>query len=116
MTTSINPIKEAVQAAIYFARYKEATTLEYGWAFDIIQSEITFGDRERGYGQLAAAARILADEVERLRAETKSIALSDCCEAVAVVAGKPNSTQWYVCPQCCQPCDVFYQDKNTQPL
>ena len=46
----------------------------------------------------------------------QSIALSDCCEAVAVVAGKPGSTQWYVCPQCCQPCDVYYQDKNTQPL
>ena len=69
MTTSINPIKEAVQAALYFARYKEATILEYCWALDIIESEITFGDRERGYGQLAAAARILADEVERLRAE-----------------------------------------------
>ena len=69
MTTSINPIKEAVQAALYFARYKEATTLEYCWACDIIESEITFGDRERVCPQLAAAARILADEVERLRAE-----------------------------------------------
>ena len=69
MITLINPIKEAVQAALYFARYKEATTLEYCWACDIIESEITFGDRERGYGQLAASARILADEVERLRAE-----------------------------------------------
>jgi hypothetical protein len=66
----------------------------------------------------AAAARILADEVERLRAgqQQQSIALSDCCEAIAVVAGKPNSTQWHVCPQCCQPCVVYYQDKNTQPL
>jgi hypothetical protein len=69
MTISINPIKEAVQAALYYARYKEATTLEYGWALDIIESEITFGDKERGFGQLAAAARILADEVVRLRAE-----------------------------------------------
>ena len=112
---SILPITEAVQAALYFARYKDTTTLEHCWALDIIESEITFGDRERGYGQLAAAARILADEVERLRAETKSIALSDCCEAPAVVAGKPNSTQWYACPECCQPCDVFIRETTQQP-
>ena len=66
---SILPIKEAVQAAIYFARYKGCTLSEYCWACDIIESEITFGDRERVCSQLAAAARILADEVERLRAE-----------------------------------------------
>ena len=66
---SILPIKEAVQAALYFARYKGCTLSEYCWACDIIESEITFGDRERVCSQLAAAARILADEVERLRAE-----------------------------------------------
>ena len=124
--TTPTPITEPVQAAIYFAKYKGCTLLEYCWACDIIEREITDGDRERVCSQLAAAARILADEVERLRAElntNKTIiehelntVLSDCCEAPAVVAGKPNSTQWYVCPQCCQPCDVYYQDKNTQPL
>ena len=115
---SILPITEAVQAAIYFARYKGCTISEYCWACDIIESEITFGDRERVCSQLAAAARILADEVERLRKEQQpqTITLSDCCQAPAVVAGKPNSTQWYACPECCQPCDVYYQDKNTQPL
>ena len=116
MITSINPIEEAVQAALYFARYKESTTLEYCWALDIIESEITFGDKERVCPQLAASARILADEVVRLRAEqqSQSIALSDCCEATAVVAGKPGSTQWHVCTKCCQTCVVFYQDNNTQ--
>ena len=114
--TTPTPIKEAVQAALYFARYKESTLSEYCWACDIIEREITDGDRERVCSQLAAAARILADEVERLRAEPQTIALSECCEAVAVVAGKPGSTQWHVCPECCQPCDVIYRDTNTQPL
>ena len=119
---SILPIKEAVQAALYFARYKESTLSEYCWSCDQMERELTDQDKDRVSPQLAAAARILADEVERLRAElntNKTIilntVLSDCCEAPAVVAGKPNSTQWYVCPQCCQPCDVYYQDKNTQP-
>ena len=111
--TTPTPITEAVQAAIYFARHKGCTLLEYCWACDIIEREITDGDRERVCLQLAAAARILADEVERLRAETKSIALSDCCEAPAVVAGKPGSTQWHVCPECCQPCDVFIRTTTT---
>ena len=115
-TTMTTPITEPVQAAIYFARYKGCTLLEYCWACDIIEREITDGDRERVCSQLAAAARILADEVERLRAEPQTIALSECCEAVAVVAGKPGSTQWHVCPECCQPCDVIYRDTNTQPL
>jgi len=169
MITSINPIKEAVQAALYFARYKGCTISEYCWACDIIESEITFGDRERVSPQLAAAARILADEVERLRKELstqskydetveariqetnwnaamlehenislrarldeariladeverlragqqqQSIAFSDCCEARAVVAGKPGSTQWYACPECCQPCDVFIRTTTQQP-
>ena len=113
---SILPITEAVQAALYFARYKESTLSEYCWSCDKMERELTDQDKDRVSPQLAAAARILADEVERLRAEPQSVALSECCEAPAVVAGKPNSTQWYVCPECCQPCDVYYQDKNTQPL
>ena len=113
--TTPTPIKEAVQAALYFARYKESTLSEYCWACDIIEREITDGDRERVCSQLAAAARILADEVERLRAGQSRIALSDCCEATAVVAGKPGSTQWHVCPECCQPCDVFIRTTTQQP-
>jgi hypothetical protein len=42
------------------------------------------------------------------QAQPQTIALSECCEAPAVVKGKPNSTQWHVCPQCCQPCDVYF--------
>ena len=122
MSTSIT---DAVLAALIYVRNDYEDVEQYDPACHKMQSEILNKDRGRGAPQLAAAARILADEVERLRAElntNKTIiehelntALSDCCEAPAVVAGKPNSTQWYVCPQCCQPCDVFYQDKNTQP-
>ena len=66
---SILPIKEAVQAAIYFARYKGCTLSEYCWACDKMERELTDQDKDRVSPQLAAAARILADEVERLRAE-----------------------------------------------
>ena len=75
MTTSINPIKDTVQAAfsvhaaLFFAKYKKSTLSEYCWACDIIEREMTEEDKERACSQLAAAARILADEVERLRAE-----------------------------------------------
>jgi hypothetical protein len=108
-------IAEPVQAALYFARYKESTLSEYCWSCDKMERELTDQDKDRVSPQLAAAARILADEVERLRKEQQqqSIALSDCCEAPAVVAGKPNSTQWYACPQCCQPCDVFIRTTTT---
>ena len=116
MTTS-TPITESVQAALIYVRNDYANAEQYDPACHKMQSEILNKDRGRGAPQLAAAARILADEVERLRAEKQpqSIALSDCCEATAVVAGKPNSTQWYVCPQCCQPCDVFIRTTIQQP-
>ena len=66
---SILPIKDAVQAALYFARYKESTLSEYCWSCDQMERELTDQDKDRVSPQLAAAARILADEVERLRAE-----------------------------------------------
>ncbi len=49
-------------------------------------------------------------------AQQQTIVLSDCCEAPAVVAGKPGSTQWYACPDCYDPCDVFIKTtKQPQP-
>ena len=66
--TSI-PIKEAVQAALYFAKFKESNLSEYCWASDKMEGEVTEQDELRGHAQLAAAARILAEEVERLRGE-----------------------------------------------
>jgi hypothetical protein len=42
------------------------------------------------------------------QAQPQTIARSECCEVPAVTAGKPNSTQWHVCPHCCQPCDVYF--------
>ena len=111
------PITEAVLAALVYVRNNYDEGGQWDLACDKMQNEILNKDRGRGAPQLAAAARILADEVERLRAQpqTQSVALSDCCEAPAVVAGKPNSTQWYVCPQCCQPCDVFIRGTTQQP-
>jgi hypothetical protein len=65
----MTPISETVQAALYFAKYKESNLSQFCWACDIIEREITDQDREQVCSQLAAAARILAAEVERLRAE-----------------------------------------------
>ena len=69
--TSI-PIKEAVQAALYFAKYKESNLSEYCWSSDKMENEVTEQDKLRGHAQLAAAARILAAEVERLTKELQS--------------------------------------------
>ena len=111
------PITDAVQAALYYAKPHDLTIDELDFAYDQMAKHLTDYDRERVCPQLAASARILADEVVRLREEqqSQSIAFSDCCEALAVVAGKPGSTQWYVCPECCQPCDVFIRTITQQP-
>jgi hypothetical protein len=69
--TSI-PIKEAVQAAIYFAKYRNSNLSEYCWSCDKMEREVTEQDELRGHAQLAAAARILAAEVERLTKELQS--------------------------------------------
>ena len=69
MITSINPIEEAVQAAIFYAKFTDSNLSEYCWACDKIQREINDVDRDQVCPQLAASARILADEVMRLRAE-----------------------------------------------
>ena len=115
--TMNTPITDAVQAAIIFAQPVPDDLNKFCRALDRLAVELTDQDKERGNPNLAAAARILADEVVRLRKElntNKTIiehelntVLSYCCEAKAVVAGKPGSTQWYVCPECCEPCEVF---------
>jgi len=48
------------------------------------------------------------------QAQPQIIAVSDCCQAPVVVAGKPGSTQFYACPKCCNICDVFIRT-ITQP-
>ena len=115
MITSINPIEEAVQAALWWAKPDTATIGQWEFACHKMIDEVIDRDRDRGFSQLAAAARILADEVVRLREkqQPQNITISYCCEAPAVVAGKPGSTQWYVCPECCEPCDVFKTTTTT---
>jgi hypothetical protein len=48
------------------------------------------------------------------QAQTQSIALSDCCDAPAVLEGKPGSTQWYACSDCCNLTHVLIRT-TTQP-
>ena len=68
MTISF-PIPDAVQAAIFYAKFTDTNLSEYCWACDKIQREINDVDSDQVCPRLAAAARILADEVVRLRAE-----------------------------------------------
>jgi len=68
-STTMTPISDIVQAAIYYAKHTESNLSQFCWACDIIEAEITEQDREQVCSQLAAAARILAAEVERLRGE-----------------------------------------------
>ena len=69
MSISINPIKEAVKGALYYAKPHDLTIDELDFAYDQMAKHLIDYDRERVCPQLAAAARILADEVVRLRAE-----------------------------------------------
>ena len=68
MTTS-TPITESVLAALLYVRNNYEEAEQWDLACHKMQSEIVNKDRGRGAPQLAAAARILADGVERLRAQ-----------------------------------------------
>jgi len=65
-STTITPISETVQAALYYAKYLDCDLSQYCWAFNKIVREVTKNDQLRETPVLAAAARILAEEVERL--------------------------------------------------
>ena len=65
-STTITPISETVQAALYYAKYLDCDRSQYCWAFNKIVREVTKNDQLRETPVLAAAARILAEEVERL--------------------------------------------------
>jgi hypothetical protein len=65
-STTITPISDTVQAALYFAKYKESTISQHCWACDKMEREINDQDELREFPRLGAAARILAAEVERL--------------------------------------------------
>jgi hypothetical protein len=65
-------------------------------------------------GQVLDQVIAILEELNTNKTTILNTVLSDCCEVPAVVAGKPGSTQWHVCPECCQPCDVYYQDNTTQ--
>ena len=67
--TTPTPITDAVLAALIYVRNNYDEGGQWDLACDKMHSEIVNKDRGRGAPQLAAAARILADEVERLRKE-----------------------------------------------
>jgi hypothetical protein len=55
------------------------------------------------------------DQVIAILEDLPKRVLSDCCKK-PVMFGKTGSTQWYGCPECCQPCDVYYlYNEPTQP-
>jgi len=68
----MTPISDTVQAAIYFAKHLDCDLSEYCWACHKIVAEVTKNDLLRETPVLAAAARILAAEVERLTKELQS--------------------------------------------
>ena len=61
------PITDPVEAAIVFAQPVSDELNQFCRALDRLAAELTNEDKERGNPNLAAAARILADEVVRLR-------------------------------------------------
>jgi hypothetical protein len=114
----MTPITEAVQAAIYFAKHTQVDLSEYCWACDIIEREIIYLDQDRTSPQLAAAARILAAEVERLRGGKPQTAdyVSGCCHTKTETAGhkNPGIKVWFWCTSCRKPCDIFFADHKAQ--
>ena len=62
-------ITDAVEAAIVFAQPVPDDLNKFCRALDRLAAELTNEDKDRGNPTLAAAARILADEVVRLRTE-----------------------------------------------
>ena len=68
-STTIAPISDTVRAAMYFADPHICTHDQWDEASDKMYAEIKPQDKQRGNPPLAAAARILAEEVERLRGE-----------------------------------------------
>ncbi len=66
-STTMTPISETVQAALYFANPESRLNNQFDIAYNAMFREIKEQDRHRGNPPLAAAARILAEEVERLR-------------------------------------------------
>lgn len=67
--TTMTPISETVQAAIYFANPESRLNNQFDIAYNTMFREIKEQDHHRGNPPLAAAARILAAEVERLQKE-----------------------------------------------
>lgn len=110
----MNTISDAVQAALIYVRNEDEESEQWDLVCHKMEDEILYRDRSRGAPQLAAAARILADEVERLRKEMTRYGVSDCCKWRATTAGKAGATCWWECSFCHKPCRIVIPDNNTQ--
>jgi Zn/Cd-binding protein ZinT len=90
----------------------------WDYACNKMIDETTDQDRKRGFPQLAAAARILAAEVERLRGGKPQTAdyVSGCCHTKTETAGhkNPGIKVWFWCTSCRKPCDIFFADHKAQ--
>jgi hypothetical protein len=116
----MTPISETVQAAIYYAKFTDSDLSQFCWAADKMAREVTKNDQVRETPVLAAAARILAEEVERLSDDQQQMPyyVSSCCQAKTEIGGRksPGSTRWYMCTDCRKPCDIFFRnDETPQP-
>ena len=61
------PITDTIQAALHYVNPDRLTCEQWAFANAEMDRQIIENDRNRGADQLAAASRILADEVVRLR-------------------------------------------------
>jgi hypothetical protein len=112
----MTPISDTVQAALHYVNPKGLHLKDWEFACDTMYKQRSHEDPKNVCPMMSAAARILADEVVRLRGEQpRIIARSKCCQALAVVEGMPGSTKWYACSHCNKPCDVYHQENTTQP-
>lgn len=55
------------------------------------------------------------DQVIKILEDLPRRVLSECCEAPAVLAGKPDYSQWYACSDCCNLTHVLIRTSQPQP-
>ena len=65
------PITDTIQAALHYVNPDRLTCEQWAFANAEMDRQIIENDRNRGADQLAAAARILAAEVERFYKKQK---------------------------------------------
>ena len=106
------PITDCVESALIYAKPVFYTEKQYDSAWEKLCAQVTDEDKEFVNQQSAAALRILADEVKRLRKEMTRYGVSHCCKWRAVTAGVAG----WECSFCRKPCRIIIPNNNTQSL